>query len=364
MEDEGSSRLGRYFLEAQRRREEARKLKMDPPEPVIVPEPVTVEDSDIVKQAIAKISVDIKDPLEFVLAELEESVERFTQAANDNNVIEIIRELEFFSERIGEVRDLLQDFIKEIMDVYTQTKRGIDAQNIINKTFSKKEIEEEIRSILELLRKASENAIQVRYDVPKSKEVASLLQNIFNYGEEHFDYEAPEVKVEMDVSRDAEIARRLAEETGESGEGRSRFESIGRSIPATFPPPPRRAISRPPLGLTEASGIVRSNPEIDLDTMRQILVSQGFNTDVIRESLRARTPLSVPRNRILERLSFDNLRQIADLYGLSDYEGMSKSEFIAYIQRNIEISLLRDIVREIFGNNELEFKNIPIIYSE
>ena len=115
MEDEGSSRLGRYFLEAQRRREEARKLEMVPPEPVIVPEPVTVEDSDIVKQAIAKISVDIKDPLEFVLAELEESVERFTQAANDNNVSEIIRELDFFSERIREVRYFLQNFIKEII---------------------------------------------------------------------------------------------------------------------------------------------------------------------------------------------------------------------------------------------------------
>jgi len=368
MEEEGTSQLGKYFLEARRRREERAPRREPSPEPVVTPEPV-VEESDVVKEAISKISEDIQGPLEFTLAELEESVDRFTRAAEANDVRGIKEELKTFFERIQEVRSLLREFRDEIMNVFTQTKRGIDAQTIINQTFSKRGVEKEVRDLLESLRVSSEAAVEVRYDIPGSREVASLLQSIFDYGEANFDYEAPEVKVEMDVSRDVEVAQRLAEEMRER-EGGVRFESIGRmgagvpvGIPATFPPP-RRVSPRPSLGLPEAREIVRANPEIDLATMRQILVSQGFSTDVIRESLRATIPPSVPGSGILAGLSFDNLRQIADLYGLPGYEGMSKSEFIAYIQSNIEMSLLRDIVRETFGESDYEFKNIPIIYSE
>ena len=66
----------------------------------------------------------------------------------------------------------------------------------------------------------------------------------------------------------------------------------------------------------------------------------------------------------LTGLSFGDVRDIAELYSLPAYEGMSKFELIAHIQRNIDKTILRDILRERFSKADYEFKNIPIIYSE
>ena len=245
------------------------------------------------------------------------------------------------------ITDLLLQFHTIITNTFLKTKRGIDAQTIISRTFSRDNVKAEVRELLDLLKGTSEVAMRLRYDIPGSKELKELLQSVFNYGETHFSYEAPEVEVDMDVSRDEEMARELSESLRRKERG-VRFESIGAPIRAR-PRMPRTTATPRRTGI--GSGVRLGG--VEDWSLRHLEASV--------EHIEASVPTYEP-DIGLGTLDLVRLQEIAELYDLPDYERMSKIELINYIQRNIDRSILRDIFRERFS--KYAFNDIPIIWSE
>jgi len=398
------SEIGRAFLEARRRREAQRQREMNDvevkeevikkeiaPEPVVLPPALTIkpaEDIDArpspVDEAVDYISTEIQDPLEFQIAELEDHISQFDEAKNYN--LGMREELNAILEHLKDIQDLLSQFTKKTLEVFKKTGNASSANTIINRTFNPSDKKEEVRELLDLLKNYAEDGVKIDLNNTISRNISDILREIFEYAGLHFDYDITEVQIEMDVAGDEQAARDLADEILRASL-QERFEPLGsagfgsisgrRSRDTVFRPPPRitepavpssirRSMGRDEK-LSQAKRIVRDNPEIDTDTMREILTQSGYNTSIIRESMRVREtgPRETgPRSsRILSSLSYADLKNIAEMYELPESGGMRKEELARYILRSIPLDLLRDVVRENFSISQAIF-DLPIIYAD
>lgn len=305
------------------------------------------EKQDYVEKCISKITKELKPLLDFSVGSLDNIWYEFEDYTKINDIIGMKEKLETFLEELELLNSLLKDFCKRIMDVFSYTGRAINAQIIINRTFSYTRTINDIKKSLDLIYRKSEKVFKIRYDIPGSKEIVDLLEEIFNYGKVHFEYDPPEIKIEMDVSRDEEMARKLEKDikslsrinpeitiTHTSKPVSSRNSTIIDSTISSDIPRSGR--------VEEAKAIVRDNPHIDKDTMHKILVLEGFSTKVIKECL-----VCEPKTINLSDLSFKELKNIVDLYNLHFCEMFTKSDLIHCIQENIEVSILHDIIDEI-----------------
>ena len=401
MEDIRGSEIGRAFLEARRRREEAQKqremsdgeMQIDEmqeivSEPVVLPPALSIkpaEDMDNgpspVDQAIDYISTEIQDPIEFQIYELENHITRFDEATDYNFGMK--EELNAILERLKDIQGLLSQFTKKTLEVFKETGNASSANAIINRTFKPEDKKEEVRDLLDILKNYAEDGVKIDLNNTISRNISDILREIFEYAGLHFGYDTTEVQIEMDTTEDEQVAQDLADEILKMSL-QERFEPLGRegfggvsgsrlggtafrppslrTVAPTGPIVPSASRRGPERGekLAQAKQIVRENPEIDADTMREILTQSGYNTAVIRESMQVRETSPF---EILSHLSYVELKNIAEMYGLEGFNKMQREELSRYISGSIPLDILRDIVRENFITSRSNF-DLPIIYAD
>lgn len=365
-------------------REERARLEREEPKKKRTPTPSPPKINVVRDQAISDINDTITPAITLEVANLEETALSFAANADQRNVEGMLQDLERFEATLVNTTDLLKQFSEKILDVFRQTKDQQDVKFIGNETFKPQDIGKAVVDALELLEGAAEATLEVRLDIPGARQPIEILQRIQAFGAKNFsEYKPRPIEIEMDVSKDVEMAKMLA--GGAPQELRSRFERIAEPKPSV---PSKPRLKRGGLTRRDAFLIADEHADVDTATLREILLARGFDAAIVREVLTRRgegpSMPSPPRRRRplpawfsterlggpspalvllpspnINLLTVKDLVNIAKTNGLTEYRRKTKPNLIRYLQENVDRSILANAVRAKMHN--YNFTNIPVI---
>lgn len=332
----------------------------------------------VVLNVVSEINENITPSLVDHLEQIDDAYTSFADSADSRNIAGMIRSLDNFNISLRKVVELVNEFKLIVFDAYKQTKSASDAQIIINSTFSPDEIKMSLIDKIKLLEGTAEELMgKIRYDLPDSRIPVDLLQTIQKFGEENLEGFIPrDVVVEMDVSGDEALAKRLAGVSSQLYRPHSRpITEPGYNTYRRPDVEPRRSTL---LNIEEAQKIVDANPTVDVLTLSAILKARGFDERTIDIVLPSDE--YVPKERRsslgdaaherdvtipsvdLNGFTVKELVRIAKKYGLSEYRRKRKPVLIRYLQSNLTSNILRDEIR--IKLHDYKVKDIPVITSE
>jgi len=373
-------------------RAERARLERERPIRRRTPTPSPPKVNVVRNRAITDINDNITPIITEEVNDLEPIALSFANNADGRNIEGMLKDLERFEMSLVNITDLLKQFNKKILDVFGKTKAQQDIKIIVNETFKPDDISKAVVAALRLLEGAAEATLEVRFDVPGAKQPLEILQRIQELGQKTFrEYKARPIEIEMDVSKDVEMAKMLA--GGAPQELKSRFDPIGGVDSGIGLSRRRGGLTRPipevpsrGLALEDALSIVDEYTDVDDATLRAILLARGFDEVTVREALkkkRGEGPLmpSSPRRRrplpawfsterptlpavilpppSINMLTVKDLVNIAKTNGLTEYRRKTKPNLIRYLEANIDRSILANAVRAKMHN--YKFTNIPVI---
>jgi len=426
----GRLRLERERREKERREREAKEVAVEPeiivpvPSPTIQPsilgglvqeaikrkekEPKVKEIDEemamrlrVREETINEINETITPNIENSLDVLEEESLRFGSYADDRNTEGMLTSLESFQTGLLQIKEELKRFHSKLTSVQERTGRAEDKGWVIKDTFNPAFIKKRVRDNLDLLKGTADAILDVNLAITGARRPVRALQNIFDIGTADFGFDKHEIVIEMDVSRDEEFAKNLAETLAAGGP--PIFTPIGGPMPGEpgFLSTTRRNLSLTPsrkaLDLSAAKKIVAAHDEVEPDTLRAILEAQGFPNDIILEALaplkepilpeiKRRRPLppsfgvttrpteprpigeplresrlpAPPPEIDLSTLSTQDLVNLAKDNGLKEYRRKKKPGLIRYLTENLDNAILAAAVRKKQFN--LSYTNLPVIF--
>jgi hypothetical protein len=319
---------------------------------------------------------DLEEYIDSTIVELESEALRFGQAADSRDLDalgEIGSEIE---SSLSNIKESLEDSGRILGNLHPEDASWVKAQS-----FDPKAIPERVREIINLLKGVSEATTQVDLSKPGARKPIYQLNRIFEFATKYFGFPPTEIEIEMDTTRDSEIAKQLQ-------------ESIN-SKPLSPPRQPSRSLTPyserdiPLLNLNKALDIVESNRDVSIKDLRAILASKGFLEDVIdvvaprvvvegfkspkkrvlpesfRMPLPEPEPLPVEEQREvvlyrLKQLGLSELRDIAIKYDLEIPARKGRIAMAKYLKNNMTLADLEKEI-EIRKAKPPIAKNIPVI---
>lgn len=341
----------------------------------IKPEPLYPD----VKDAVSLINSNIKPLLKFDLEELERQALSFASFADSREINNMNETLIQFEVILNDIQRYIENTKKIIFETYQKTGSALDAQKIISNTYSIDKVKRDVIQTLQLLEGAAETTIdKIRFDNPQSIRTKQHLERIQKFGEEHFEgYQPRKIEIEMDVSRDEQLARKLASETMQ--EFRPRYARVDEPSISRIPERISKGLPLLPLTSEEARKIAIDNPEMDILTLKEVLKTKGFPSEIIQQTINEfrnseeqiyRRPSPISRSfygeEPIEKVHLDifkmkDLISIAKKYGLNDYKRKRKPGLILYLQNNLEPNILKDEIRAHYFSYKID--DLPIIKS-
>lgn len=369
-------------------REERARLERERPIRRRTPTPSPPKVNVVRNRAITDINDNITPGITAEVNDLELIALSFANNADGRNIEGMLKDLERFEVSLVNVTDLLKQFNEKILDVFGKTKAQQDIKIIVNETFKLDDISKAVVAALRLLEGAAEATLEVRFDISGAKQPLQILQRIQELGQKTFsEYKARPIEIEMDVSKDLEMAKMLA--SGAPQELKSRFDPIGGIDPGIGLSRRRGGVirsevPRSELTLENAISIVDKSTDVDEATLRAILLASGFNVATISKALKKKRDEGLPSPSIRRRplpdwfstvrpegpavilprpninmLTMTELANIAKTNGLTEYRRKSKPNLIRYLEANIDRSILANAVRAKMHN--YKFTKIPVI---
>lgn len=371
----------------EQREERARLERERPIRPIRrrTPTPSPPKVNAVRNRAITDINDNITPSITAEVNDLEPNALSFANNADERNIEGMVEDLEHFEVSLVNITNLLKQFNEKILDVFRKTKAQQDIKIIGNETFKPEDISKAVVAALRLLEGTAEAALEVRFDISGAKQPLEILQRIQELGQKTFsEYKARPIEIEMDVSKDLEMAKLLA--SGAPQELKSRFDPIGGIGPGLSRRRggvTRSEVPRSELTLENAISIVDKSTDVDEATLRAILLASGFNVATVSKALKKRdeglpspsirrrplpdwfstvrseepTVILPPPN--INMLTMKELANVAKTNGLTEYRRKTKPNLIRYLEANIDRSILANAVRAKMHN--YKFTKIPVI---
>lgn len=372
------------------REQREERARLEPERPIRpirrrTPTPSPPKVNVVRNRAITDINDNITPSITAEINDLEPFALSFANNADERNIEGMVEDLEHFEVSLVNITNLLKQFNGKILDVFQKTKAQQDIKIIGNETFKPEDISKDVVAALRLLEGTAEATLEVRFDISGAKQPLEILQRIQELGQKTFsEYKARPIEIEMDVSKDLEMAKLLASEAPQ--ELKSRFDSIGGIDPGLSRRRggvTRSEVPRSELTLENAISIVDKSTDVDEATLRAILLASGFNVATVSKALKKRDeglPSPLIRRRPLpdwfstvrpeeptvilpppniNMLTMKELANIAKTNGLTEYRRKSKPNLIRYLEANIDRSILANAVRAKMHN--YKFTKIPVI---
>lgn len=180
--------------------------------------PVKNEGSvDVISEPIQRAINRFNDEVKYTIVELLPKLKNLSNdyaievdSKNYSYVYSIISELSFLLDKIHSGTKAFNSIIRELI---METKSASEVNkftDIVDITPS--QIKMDIFLSLDLIKGISETLLYADFSKQFTNNIINKLQALFDKAENYYNYESPEIKIDMDVSGDEELARQLQRE--------------------------------------------------------------------------------------------------------------------------------------------------------
>ncbi|MEL7003818.1 MAG: hypothetical protein AAFN93_13935 [Bacteroidota bacterium] len=168
--------------------------------------------SEVLEEFIAKGISDVLDPVTGSFLLLETLVQDFAKEADANRYARVWSVLREILVLLKKIHGMYLDYNQIIRDLVQTTKKSSDVLELRKRlNLSPEEIKTKSKEYLDLLKGYSEAILRANFSDPQVKRVLEALNEVFQKGQEYFGYQAPDLVIDMDTSKDEEIAKKLQE---------------------------------------------------------------------------------------------------------------------------------------------------------